>query len=102
MGHRRAEQTPGLHVYGQYAWHDDVEIVGAADALLALSEVLREAAKRGYGEVDMQPRDGEGYTVRVLRVEGVDGLPLPYFAEHAADNDAERWGLLRVLMDLRR
>lgn len=56
-----------LHVRGQKSWHGEVTITGNREALLALSDALRLAAKSGEGQVveTFYPADGEDYDVIV-------------------------------------
>jgi hypothetical protein len=54
-----------LHVYGQYSQHDEVEIVGNRNALVALQIVIDHALKFGVAETTQMTSDGEGYGVVV-------------------------------------
>jgi len=51
-----------LHIYGQYAHHDEVIIVGSPEALSCLRDALnRVKSETTRGEVNAFVGDGEGY-----------------------------------------
>lgn len=81
-----------LHIYGQYAWHDDVQIVGTRSALEQLHTIIGAALK---GEVKPDGAffcgDGEGYDVIVVVRDDEDAWPRyrsPYEADYAQDQQA--------------
>ncbi|WP_051276553.1 hypothetical protein [Desulfovirgula thermocuniculi] len=88
---RNGESIPLLHVYGQFAWHDEVFIIGNRQALKALLEAVKKALNQGKGEADgVFVADGEGYSVVVIRKddpwpEGWERLALPYTEDYARD-----------------
>ena len=80
-----------LHIYGQCAFHDNVEIVGNREALEALRDTISEAL---YGIPHfMEPivNDGEGYRVYVRLAEGDwdsmvwQKLAVPYMEDYASE-----------------
>lgn len=78
-----------LHIYGQYIWHDDVQIVGNTDAIVALRDALTESLEKGEAQVnDVFAGDGEGYgvTVRVTDSEEWPRFMTPYAADYAQDS----------------
>ncbi|TRZ48220.1 hypothetical protein D4S03_10140 [bacterium] len=96
-------KPPTLHIYGQSTWHDDVLIVGDADALqllrLAIGDALAGLELMATGAIslhnpsktqrDVFVNDGEGYSVRVLCLPEVPAnLAVPYTEDYAK----ERWG----------
>ena len=74
-----------LHVYGQYAYHTDLIIIGNEEGLGALKMVIELALAHGQGNGEVSCNDGEGYTVIVVKVESDKELPVPYIAEWATD-----------------
>ncbi len=82
-----------LHVYGQYAWHDVVEIVGTSVALRLLAKVVNRAVSQQSAETDeVFVNDGEGFTIRVVRLDDsptVVRLAVPYTAEYAQEKNAD-------------
>lgn len=80
-----------LHIFGQFTYHDEAEIVGTRLGLEALSKAILKALK--YREASSDPvfvNDGEGYTVEVKCVDDAGGLPVPYqFLQ--ANADLEYW-----------
>lgn len=76
-----------LHIYGQYVWHDDVQICGTRDALVALRDTIDEVLKTGATQ-SFEPffcTDGEGYGVMIYLTKGMD-MPIgsmPYTADYA-------------------
>lgn len=79
-----------LHVYGPDAFHDDVFIVGTPDALRALAKTVDRAIRYQEAELPecMFVNDGEGFQVRVLRVDDEKtalALAVPYTADYAQD-----------------
>lgn len=88
---RSSGPIPLLHVYGQFAWHDDVFIIGNRQALEALWEAIGKALEQGQGKTgDVFAADGEGYGVVVIRrddpwPEGWKRFALPYAEDYARD-----------------
>ena len=76
-----------LHLYGQYAWHDDAKIVGNREALTALRDAIDKALadKNGEAELEAIAGDGEGYRVVIRRVPRsfVQRMSVPYTADYA-------------------
>jgi len=76
-----------LHIYGQYVWHDDVQICGTRGALESLRDTIDEALKIG-GVASTEPffcTDGEGYGITVYLTKGLE-MPIqgmPYAADYA-------------------
>lgn len=76
-----------LHIYGQYAWQDDVQICGTRDALVALRDTI-DAALGENSVASTEPffcTDGEGYGITVYRTKGLE-MPIgsmPYAADYA-------------------
>ncbi len=80
------EEIGTLHIYGQGAWHDDTIIAGTEESLLDLKAAIDNALYSGATQVDFFCNDGEGYSLRVVKVsnENVDNLPVPYTVDYAA------------------
>ena len=77
-----------LHIYGPYAHHDDVLIVGTQKALERLRAALTEALDGGRGETTrFFVNDGEGFALEVrLETEGaLDRYVPPYSADYLQD-----------------
>lgn len=75
-----------LHIFGQRAHHDTVNIIGEPEDLRRLAEAITRAADHGQGKSSHFTADGEGYMVVVKAVEGADywaTAELPYSAEWA-------------------
>ncbi len=84
------EQAPPdtLHIHAQCWWHDEAWVVGNEEALRNLVRALKRAIKEGYAEYLTFTADGEGYDVRILRLNDDalwDKARLPYTAEWAQD-----------------
>lgn len=54
-----------LHIYGQYTYHDDVEISGTKGSLEKLRDALNCALDKGYYSFEDTVNDGEGYEIYV-------------------------------------
>lgn len=77
---------PWLHMYGQYAWHDEVKILGTRAALEALRDAISSVLETGQpASSEAIVADGEGYHVEIEIASKValDGMPLPYSADYA-------------------
>lgn len=77
-----------LHIYGQQAWHDEVNISGGREALTALRDAITSALANSNGmagQANVFVNDGEGYNVFVYCVtdEEANVLPVPYTADYA-------------------
>ena len=105
--HNFPNDTPLLHVYGQYCNHDSAHIVGNVEGLRALRDAIDQALAVRQSDVfssaSPQPSpaaastnvfadDGEGYTVLVAVTDEprLDGLALPYAAEEFQPHSPER------------
>lgn len=78
-----------LHIYGQEAWHDTVQIVGTSDALRSLRDTLSQIVD-GHATDSVATfftNDGEGYavTIRLETATALEGSCVPYTAEYARD-----------------
>ena len=84
---------PLLHVYGQGAWHDDVHLVGTADALRALQDAITRALVNGLDVSDVFCADGEGYDLRIIVAtpEEMDDYALPYTDDVAREEGTDFW-----------
>lgn len=83
-------EPPLLHIYGQEAHHDDVEIVGNMEALSMLVNAIVDAIIKNNGETqNVFVSDGEGYSVRVMlhnkKWDDWHKLPMPYTTDYAAE-----------------
>lgn len=80
-----------LHIYGQYTYHDDVEISGTKESLEKLREALNRALYKGYYSFEDTVNDGEGYNVylNMLSEEEMDAIKdLPYiFLKEGVTNE---------------
>jgi len=97
--------TPWLHVYGQYAYHDPVHIVGTRLGLLRLVNACLAAMAEPplYETAIPQPtlftNDGEGYDLHVACVptaEAMGAYVKPYhalWAVNAEDLASPQWPL---------
>lgn len=80
-----------LHVYGQRYWHDDVLILGDAEALQKLAAtILQVLAGKPYRgrSIDVYAGDGEGYSVTVAYLDdqnALENLAVPYTHPDAAE-----------------
>lgn len=78
-----------IHVYGQGAWHENVEIVGNSEALRTLADVIQLALLDRNGEMEAFVSDGEGFSVRVSLHDKPlaewNALPMPYTDEVAKE-----------------
>lgn len=82
-----------LHIYGQFMWHDDANIVGDREAITALRDALSAALDDRWGVSmarDVFVNDGEGYTVTV---NVVDDEPMQKMAGPYTDEMARSDGL---------
>ncbi|MEW6545044.1 MAG: hypothetical protein AB1411_15725 [Nitrospirota bacterium] len=85
-----------LQVYGQYAHHDDVYVVGTHAALARLRSAIDQALLAGIGRTEAMVSDGEGYGIVVVRHQGEahasawQQLRLPYTADWIAVGETER------------
>ncbi len=85
-------ELPLLHVYAQAFWHEESVIVGNREGLAALQSAIDRALQPGADwngeQSEVLTADGEGYNVRVRRLddEVIDKLILPYTDEDAAWN----------------
>ncbi len=81
------DASPWLHLYAQYAWHDEARIVGNREALTALRDAIDRALadKNGEAEFAAVAGDGEGYRVDIRRVprRAVQNSAVPYTADYA-------------------
>lgn len=87
-----------LHIYGQGAFHDNVEIVGNREALEELRDTISEALCGVPHSMKAFVNDGEGYEVRV-RLVGGDWdtliwhmLAVPYTEDYASENREDAIG----------
>lgn len=75
-----------LHIYGQYVWHDDVQICGTRGALESLRDTIDEALKERVASTEpFFCTDGEGYGITVYLTKGLE-MPIqgmPYAADYA-------------------
>lgn len=81
-----SDDTPWLHIYAQYAWHDEAEIEGTRTALTAVRDAIDRALSAGMdAEATAFAADGEGYdvVVRVRSREHLEASGLPYTADYA-------------------
>lgn len=68
-----------LHLYAQDSHHDDAQIMGDRESLIALREAIDEAlAKDEEVAIEAFVNDGEGYQVHVTCLDNLDSLLLPY------------------------
>ncbi len=69
-----------LHVYGQFAWHDDVFLIGDRDALMKLRDAVDQALEKGAGSFTGFVTDGEGFECHVHLADEKEllELKLPY------------------------
>jgi hypothetical protein len=81
-----------LHIFGQYTWHDEVQIVGTRKALEALAAAVAFALKyREAKSAHVFVNDGEGYTVHVKCVDDIGSdVPTPY-TQDIANKDTAQW-----------
>lgn len=81
-----------LHIFGQGAPHDDVEIVGNREALEELRKTISEALHGVPYSMEASVNDGEGYEITVQLLEGDWDTPAwrklaePYTEEWARGN----------------
>lgn len=82
MDHKN-EVSGGIHIYGQYQWHDDAFIVGDRDSLIALRNAIDKAIKGDKAGLDTFTNDGEGYTINIVVTPGdfFGTLKVPYSME---------------------
>lgn len=62
------DKTGTLHVYGQYTWHDDLNIIGDREGIELLRDLLTDALDKGAAfdhRCSFFQRDGEGFRVNV-------------------------------------
>lgn len=62
------DNMPWIHVYGQYMYHSEAVIRGTAPALTALRDAIDSALKGGEAEANVFATDGEGYEIKVQKV----------------------------------
>ena len=79
-----------LHIYGQYQWHDDVQIVGNTEALRVLRNAIDMALEHGQAAtLAFFVGDGEGYQVTVAKNdsgwEEWGRFPAPYTSDYAQE-----------------
>ena len=72
-----------LHLYAQYSHHDDAQIMGDRESLIALREAIDEVINQEYTiAIPVFTNDGEGYHVHVTCLDCLDSLLLPYTADY--------------------
>lgn len=54
-----------LHIYAQYTYHDDAEIVGTKESLEKLRDALNRTLDKGYYSFEDEVNDGEGYEILI-------------------------------------
>ncbi|AEC53145.1 hypothetical protein SCRM01_199 [Synechococcus phage S-CRM01] len=79
--------TDTLHIYSQYAHHDNAYIAGDKGALIRLRDLIDLAIASDVEGMNFFTNDGEGFTTYVycLPTETMDKLSTPYTAEYAQD-----------------
>lgn len=87
-----------LHIYGQEAWHDDLNIYGNRKALEDLKCAIETLLKTKEWNKEMPDNifiesfvnDGEGFTCFIYLKEDkeMEDLPVPYTDEMAKDKNA--------------
>lgn len=88
----RADAMPTVHLHAQAYWHDPAYVTGNRAGLLALRQAIDEALGEAEdSSVNAFTSDGEGYDLRVRRVDGaqIHKLGLPYTDEVARDRDPQ-------------
>lgn len=92
------DETPLVHIRGQFTYHGEATIRGNVSGLIALRDALNEALENGSGERVVFATDGEGYEVIVERSSTVAGLGQPTYADQEARQIAcdERDFLIRM------
>ncbi len=89
------ERESFLHIHAQYEQHDDVVIRGSRGGLIALRDALSLAIGSAGSEAQAVTNDGEGFTVKIERVNLSTSLGrLPYIAQKV-------WDLVRAESKLR-
>lgn len=87
-----------LHIFGQGAYHDDVDIVGNREALEELRDTISEALCGVPHHMEAFVNDGEGYSVIVRLLEGDwdasswQKLAVPYNEDYARENRDDALG----------
>lgn len=76
-----------LHIYGQLYQHSDCFLLTTEDDLENLIKQLERVRDYGMATGDYFTADGEGYTLRIAKVEDndLDRTRLPYMSDQAAD-----------------
>jgi len=77
-----------LHNYGQGFEHETVLIVGDKEELENLKRAIEKAIDSGKGCIYTRNNDGEGYEIRIIRIEQneSDNIILPYWCEESMDS----------------
>ncbi len=65
-----------LHIHAQPLWHDEATIVGNAQALTALRDLISEALSKGKGDGGFTVSDGDGYQLTVKLRPALFGDPM--------------------------
>ncbi len=82
--------TNWMHVFGQLMWHDEIQIVGDTQSLLALKKAVEDALETGSGSSLAFTGDGEGYNILIAREDDktvYDTLAVPYTDEMASEKN---------------
>lgn len=83
------DAAPWLHIYAQYLWHSEAQILGTREALTGLRDAIDKAIadKNGEATASAIAGDGEGYEIEIRRVPRsvVQNSKVPYTASYARE-----------------
>lgn len=80
---------PQLQIVGQHSHHDDAMIIGTADALRALRDLIDGAIANETAATEFMPSDGEGYTtfVECVSASYMDTCPTSYAFDYGVPHE---------------
>lgn len=80
----KVEETPWLHIRGQFTYHGEATIRGTTEGLMVLKETLDKALVCGRSDGLVFSSDGEGYSIAIERHSMVKGIGRPTYADEEA------------------
>ena len=83
------EQTPWLHLRGQFTYHGEALISGTKPGLIALRDALTKAIEERDAELEAFASDGEGYAITIRRCARIRDMGSSPYIDELARASAE-------------